>query len=464
MLNPYIEAWELRELVRKKEIAPREVADFYLKRIEQLNPKLGAFMTVTPEHAATDVKKIEQTSAVDAARLPLFGVPYSLKDLVWTKDIRTTFGSKNYENWRAPADAELAIRLRNSGGILLGKTTTPEFGSRPTTECGLCPPARNPWNLEHTAGGSSGGSASAVASGLHPVAQGSDGGGSIRIPSACCGLVGIKPSRGRITFAPSAGEGWGGFSITGPIARTVRDAALMLDAMAGSAAGDPYAALPNARPFVESANQRPKKLRLAAISQTALGSVDLEMLAAFESACAAFREMGHTVEPIRLDPGKMLIDHVRTVVVAGVGANRIENPDLMDPMVRSTWEWGGKILAVDYIRALTQVHNIAREIVQTLMPYDALLTPTITRPAVKLGTLGMNPETAGAEIYGWTAFVFPYNSTGQPAVTLPNGLSKAGLPLAVQVVGRPYDEAGIIALGAAFEEARPWRNRKPPID
>ena len=208
MLNPFIEAWDLRELVRKKEVRPREVAEFFLARVEELNPKLGAFMTVTADRALADAARLEQMNASDAARLPLFGVAYSLKDLLWTKDIRTTFGSKNFENWHAPADAELAVRLANSGGILLGKTTTPEFGLRPTTEGGLCPPARNPWNLEHTAGGSSGGSASAVAAGLHPVAQGSDGGGSVRIPAACCGLVGIKPSRGRITRAPSEGESW----------------------------------------------------------------------------------------------------------------------------------------------------------------------------------------------------------------------------------------------------------------
>ena len=463
MIDPYIEAWELRELVRKKEIRPREVAEFFLARIEKLNPKLGAFMTVTPELALADAAKLEKTSAADAAAMPLFGVAYSLKDLVWTKDIRTTFGSKNYENWHAPADADLAIRLRNSGGILLGKTTTPEFGARPTTEGGLCPPARNPWNLEHTAGGSSGGAGAAVAAGMHPIAQGSDGGGSIRIPSACCGIVGIKPSRGRITFAPQSGEGWGGFSTTGPMARTVRDAALLLDAMAGHAHGDPYAAWPNARPFLDSVAARPKNLRLAAICETALGPVDPETLAAFEKACAAFTAMGHRVETIKLDPGKLLIDHVRTVVMAGIGSNRIENPELMDPLVRSTWEYGGKILAADYIRALAQVHNVGREIVQRLMPYDALLTPTITRPAVKLGTLATKVETAGAEIYGWTAFAFPFNATGQPAITLPNGSSKTGLPIGVQIVGRPYDEAAVIALGAAFEEARPWKGRHPAL-
>src|SRR5271155_4325755 len=204
MLNPYIEAWDLRELVLKKEVRPREVAEFFLARIEKLNPNLGAFMTVTAERALADAARLEKMNVAEGVKLPLFGVAYSLKVLLWTKDIRTACGSKNFENWHAPADAELAVRLANSGGILLGKTTTPEFGLRPTTEGGLCPPARNPWNLEHTAGGSSGGSASAVAAGVHPVAQGRGGGGSGRNPGGGGGRGGIKPSRGRITTAPSA--------------------------------------------------------------------------------------------------------------------------------------------------------------------------------------------------------------------------------------------------------------------
>jgi amidase len=463
MLNPYVEAWDLRELVLKKEVRPREVAEFFLARIEKLNPELGAFMTVTAERALADAARLEKMNASEGVKLPLFGVAYSLKDLLWTKDIRTTFGSKNYENWHAPADAELAVRLANAGGILLGKTTTPEFGLRPTTEGGLCPPARNPWNLEHTAGGSSGGSASAVAAGLHPVAQGSDGGGSVRIPAACCGLVGIKPSRGRITTAPSAGEGWAGLSTTGPIARTVRDAALMLDAMAGMMPGDPYAARPHTRPFVEEVSARPKKLRLAFINHSELGPVEAETLAALESACGAFREMGYSIERLKLDPGAMLVKFARVIVSASVSALNIPNPELLEPAARGTYEWGAKISAADYIRAVTGMHNTSREIIHTLMPYDALIAPTLTRPAVRLGTLPSNPETGADEIYGWIAFTFPFNSTGQPAISIPNGFSKSGLPLALQIVGRPGDEAGIIALAAEFERARPWKDKHPPI-
>ena len=463
MLDPFIEAWDLRELVRKKEVRPREVAEFFLGRVEKLNPKLGAFMTVTADRALADAARLEKMSAADAAKLPLFGIAYSLKDLLWTKDIRTTFGSKNYENWFAPADAELALRLANSGGILLGKTSTPEFGLRPTTEGGLCPPARNPWNLEYTAGGSSGGSASAVAGGLHPLAQGSDGGGSVRIPAACCGLVGIKPSRGRITRAPSEGESWGGLSTTGPIARSVRDAALMLDAMAGMMPGDPYAARPPLRPFVEEVSAHPKKLRLAVINKSSLGTVEPETLAALESACGVFREMGHSVEPLALDPGAMLSAYARVIVGASVSALNIPNPDLLDPVARGTYEWGAKISAADYIRAIAGMHNTSREIIHTLMPFDALLAPTLTRPAVRIGTLPSNPLTGADEMYGWIAFTFPFNSTGQPAISVPNGFSKAGLPLALQIVGRPADEAGIVALAADFERARPWKDKHPPI-
>jgi amidase len=464
MLNPFIEAWDLRELIRKKEVRPREVAEFFLARVEKLNPKLGAFMTITADRALADAARLEKIGAAEAAKLPLFGVAYSLKDLLWTKDIRTTFGSKNYENWHAPADAELAVRLANSGGILLGKTTTPEFGLRPTTEGGLCPPARNPWNLAHTAGGSSGGSASAVAAGLHPVAQGSDGGGSVRIPAACCGLVGIKPSRGRITRAPQDAESWGGLSTTGPIARSVRDAALMLDAMAGMLPGDPYAARPPSRPFVEEVSAHPKKLRLAVINNTALGDVDAETLGGLESACALFREMGHSVEEIALDPGERLGKFARVIVGAAVSALNIPNPDLLDPIVRGSYEWGAKISAADYIHAINGMHNASREVVHALMPYDALLAPTITRPAVKLGSLPSSTANASREFYAWIAFTFPFNSTGQPAISMPNGFSKAGLPLAIQIVGRPGDEAGIIALAAEFERARPWKDKHPPIE
>jgi Asp-tRNA(Asn)/Glu-tRNA(Gln) amidotransferase A subunit family amidase len=237
----------------------------------------------------------------------------------------------------------------------------------------------------------------------------------------------------------------------------------MLDAMAGMMPGDPYAARPPLRPFVEEVAAHPKKLRLAMINRSALGTVEPETLAALESACGVFREMGHSVEPIALDPGAMLGKYARVIVGASVSALNIPNPDLLDPVVRGSYEWGAKISAADYIRAVTGMHNTSREVVHALMPYDALLAPTLTRPAVRIGSLPSNPATGADEIYGWIAFTFPFNSTGQPAISIPNGFSKLGLPLALQIVGRPGDEAGIIALAAEFERARPWKDRHPTI-
>jgi len=458
MFDPFIEACELRELVARRELRPREVVDIFLRRIEELNPKLNAFMTVTAERALADAARLVN---LDPASLPLYGVPYSIKDLTWTKGIRTTFGSRNYADFVPPADTEFVVRLHRAGGILLGKTTTPEYGGRPTTEGGLCPPARNPWNREHTAGGSSGGAAAQVATGLGPLAEGSDGGGSIRIPAACCGVVGLKPSRGRVTLAPVAGEVWGGLFINGPITRSVRDAALMLDVMTGPVDGDPYWAAQPARPFSEALSRRPTGLRLATLAKSALGPVDAETLTAFESACRVFTDMGHRIEPVDIDPAARLVESFGTVVGANLAAVHFESDELIDPIVRVFVEAGRRVTAGDYVNAMATMHGRARETVQALMPYDALLTPTLARPAPRLGELPSRRETYVEEALAWLPFTFPFNATGQPACSLPNGFSKAGLPIGLQIVGRPQDEASVISLAAMFEEARPWRELRP---
>jgi len=459
MLDPWIGAVELRDLIIRRELRPREAAEFSLRRIERLNPGLGAFMTVTADRALEDADRLERLPDEIRRTMPLFGVPYSLKDLTWTRGIRTTLGSKNYENFIPPTDHEYASRIAAAGGILLGKTTTPELGGRPVTEGGLCPTARNPWNPQYTAGGSSGGAAVSLAAGMNSIAEGSDGGGSIRIPAACCGLVGIKPSRGRVSMAPAMGEAWAGFATNGPLARSVRDAALLLDVMAGSVVGDPYTAPPPPHRFVEAIKVQPRRLRLGAIAESALGLTDPEVRARFEAACNAFRELGHSVEAIALDPGQQLRDLAAGLVCAGLNSVPIANPELMDPEVRAPWERGRSITAAEYINLVTQMHNVARIIVQTLQPYDALLTPTLTRPAIKVGT-GLRFD----ELWSWLAFTFPFNATGQPAVSVPNGFSGDGLPIGLQIVGRPYDECGIIGLAAQYEEARPWGDRRPPVD
>jgi amidase len=462
MFDPFIDAWELRDLLIKGEVRPRDVADFYLARIERLNPELGAYMTVTADRALADAARVEASRA-DTASMKLYGVPYSLKDLTPTAGIRTTIGSRNYADSFPPQDAAIAKRLQGAGGILLGKTTTPEFGGRPTTEGGLCPTARNPWNLAYNAGGSSGGAAAAVAAGLSPLAEGSDGGGSIRGPASNCGVVGLKPSRGRISYAPHRGEAWGGYATRGPLARSVRDVAMMLDVIAGPEIGDPYWAPPPSRPFEDAVQLPAKNLRLASIATSKLGEVDPDVTAAFESACATMREMGHRVEPLDLDPGAMLVDCTRILICVGIAAIPVTNLDWVDPVVREMYEFGRKVIGADYVNLLVTMHNIARTIVERLEPYDALLTPTMTRTAMRNGTFPSKPERYLDELWTWIAFEYPFNATGQPAVTIPAGFDRAGLPIGFQIVGRPNGEFDLLTLAAAFESARPWRHLRPPL-
>jgi len=464
MLNPYIDATELRELINKREIKLREVAEFFIARAEALNPRLGAFMTLTPERAIADADRLEKVPEAERRKCLMFGIPYSIKDLNWTKDIRTSMGSKNYENFQPPADDEVVVRMRNHGGILLGKTATPEFGARPTTEGGLCPPARNPWNLEHTAGGSSGGAGCALAAGLGALAQGSDGGGSIRIPSACCGVVGLKPSRGRVTLAPVTGEAWAGFATTGPMARTVRDVAMFLDVMAGHSEGDPYWAPDPVTAFRFAVDIAPRNLKIAMLPRSAITRGDPESEAATESAAKVFEEMGHRVEPVKIDPGAMLRDACMKLIAAGVGSVPVPKPELMDPVVRALWESGGKISASEYIATVTLMHNTAREVVRALGAYDAIISPTLARPAVKLGTLPSRPDRYLEELPEWIPYTFAFNATGQPGFSIPNGRNKAGLPIGLQIVGRPADEVTIIGLARQFEQARPWKDEHPPLD
>lgn len=462
MFDPFIEAWQLRDLVMKGALRPREVAEVYLARIERLNPELGAYMTITADRAVADAARLEASRA-RTATMRLCGVAYSLKDLTPTAEIRTTLGSSNYAGSIPPQDAVIAQRLQSAGGILLGKTTTPEFGGRPTTEGGLCPTARNPWHRDYNAGGSSGGAAAAVAAGLGPLAEGSDGGGSIRGPASNCGVVGLKPSRGRITYAPHRGEAWGGYATRGPIARSVRDVAMMLDVIAGPAVGDPYWAPPPPRPFEEAVRVVPTNLRLASIATSKLGEVDAEVATAFESACGTMREMGHRVEPIELDPGAMLIECTRILICVGIAAIPVTNPDLIDPVVREMYELGRNVSGADYVNLIATMHNIARSLVERLEPYDALLTPTMTRPAMRNGSFPSKPELYLDELWTWIAFEYPFNATGQPAITIPAGFSHAGLPIGLQIVGRPNGEFDLLALAAAFEAARPWRHVRPPL-
>ncbi|HEY2664464.1 MAG TPA: amidase [Candidatus Binataceae bacterium] len=463
MLDPYLEACELRDLIAAGDLSIREVADFFLRRVERLNPALGAFITISADRASRDVARLEKLRP-NLKSMPLFGVPYSLKDLTWTVDMPTTLGSRNYADFIAPADAEIAVRLERAGGVLLGKTNTPEFGGRPTTEGGLGPIARNPWNLEFNAGGSSGGAAAAACTGMGLLHEGTDGGGSIRGPASHTGVVGLKPSRGRISWAPARGEAWGGFATRGPMTRTVRDAALMLDVVAGPVLGDPYWAPPPNKSFLESTKDAQRRARIAVIGETAVAPVDPEVTHQFNFACDLLGSLGHELEEMKLDPAAMLLESARKLICVGVAAIPLTDPQSVDPVVQEMMRHGSAVSAGEYVNLVATMHNVAREIVQALAPYDLVLTPTATRPAARNGTFPSAPEHYLDELWTWIAFQYPFNATGQPAISVPNGFSAAGLPIGLQIIGRPNDDAGVLAMAARFEEARPWKHLRPPIN
>jgi amidase len=318
--------------------------------------------------------------------------------------------------------------------------------------------------LEHTAGGSSGGAGAALAAGLGCLAQGSDGGGSIRIPSACCGVVGLKPSRGRVTMAPMLGEAWAGFATAGPMARTVRDTAMFMDVLAGHVPGDPYWAPDPVTSFRSAVRIPPKSMRIAMLKRSAITRGDAESEAATEAAAKVLEELGHRVEQVDVDPAARLRDVCMTLICAGISSIPIEKPELMDPVIRYAWERGRKIAAHEYITTVGQMHSIAREVVQSLDAYDAIISPTIARPAVRIGTLPSKPENYLEELPEFIPYTFPFNATGQPGFSLPNGFSKAGLPIGLQIVGRQADEVAIIGLAQQFEEARPWKDKHPALD
>ena len=453
-----LSALELRRRIIARDVSPREVTAACLARVRAVDAVIRSFVTVEEDQALAMADVVERRLR-EGAVLPLAGVPYALKDLTDSAGLRTTYGSRLRAHNVPTHDAAVARRLREAGGVLLGKTNTPEFGNRATTAYGLFPATRNPWDLRKTAGGSSGGSAAAVAACLCPLAEGSDGGGSIRIPSSCCGVVGIKPARGRVSNAPNSNPR-GGLITHGPIARTVRDAALMLDVMAGPEPGDPFNAPAQTPSFLESAEREPKCLRVGLLA-TSDKPIDPEVAAAVHQAGALLESLGHRVEPADVDLTG-LGEAFRVMVEGESAANRIEDPALFsDPYSRWCYERGVRLTAVEYIRATEEMFRRSREIIAESLKWDCLLTPTVTLTPQPLDTFLANTERVTDDDLAYIPFTYPFNISGQPAVSLPLGWSKEGLPIGVQLVGHPYGEASLIALAAQIERAAPWGSRYP---
>lgn len=455
-MDLFAPATELAAALKRKELSSVELTRAYIERIEKVDPKLNAYVLQTHELA------LEQARAADSDSSggPLHGVPASIKELVSLEGFPTTLGSRAFEHMHLPADSFPVAQLKAAGCPILGKTNTSEFGTRPTTEWGLFGATHNPWNLDHSPGGSSGGAAAAVAAGLCGFAQGSDGGGSVRIPSSCCGTVGLKPTRGRVSPGPMFGEGWAGLSTDGVIARTVADAAAGLDIIAGHLPGDPYWADVD-EDFAGSARPTTKKLRVA-FTTAADAKVETEVAELVRSVAGAVAGLGHEVSEDGPDTNPFR-GPFQLIVTSGVASLPVPDESLLEPVNQLSRTFGRNLTAVDYVRAVDAIRVHARTVVDFWKDHDVLITPTLPRTAPQLGTLGANLDTAGDEFMEFVAFTYPYNCTGQPAMSLPLGMDSKGMPIGVQLVGPPRGESVILGLAAQLEQTMPWSSRRPPV-
>jgi amidase len=461
----------LAALLARKEVTPLELVEAAIARAEALNPQLNAIVYRCFDRAREQAKQ-------GVADGPFKGVPFLLKDiLAQTTEAPTRAGSHFTPARPSPIDAELTARFRRAGLISLGKTNAPEFGLLPITESKLHGPARNPWHLDHSPGGSSGGSAAAVAARIVPLAHANDGGGSIRIPAACCGLVGLKPTRGRNPMGPFFGDVLGGLVAEHVVSRSVRDTAVVLDAVSGPDLGDPYVAPPPGRPFAEAVREGGRRLKIAFMRTDLAGAkVHPDCVAAIESGAALCAELGHEVteDAPRID-AQMVGQAFLTVWVAGL-AQAIEGIALLTarPATAECFEgltWGlyqqsKGVTAAQYLMAWGGLQQVARTVARWQAKWDAWLTPTLGAPPLRLGSIDVmecDVSKAVAALQGYATITPLQNATGQPAINLPLHWNGQGLPIGVQFVGRFGEEATLLGLAAELERARPWDQRRPPL-
>jgi len=460
-----LDATAQAELVRRKEVRPIELVDAAIARIEAVNPRLNAVVTKT-------VNQARKAARGALPKGPFTGVPFLLKDILgMCKGVRMTLGSRLLRDFVPDHDSELVTRLKNAGLIVVGKTNVPEFGILPTTESQLFGACRNPWDTARSTGGSSGGAAAAVASGMVPMAHANDGAGSIRIPSSCCGLFGLKPTRARNPLGPDFGEGWGGLVAEHAVTRSVRDSAALLDATAGPAVGDPYWAPPAARPYSKEVGVDPGALKMIWMTSPEF-PIHEDCRRAVESAVALCRDLGHTVEEstVALDvPPDHLAACIQVVIAAGT-ASLIKmmgaTPEQVEPTTWAIKEMADKIDGADYVLALEQLHRTARTMAGWFLRYDVLISPVLAEPPPLLGHFRATEDNPlrGFELAGPFVHLNPLaNVSGQPAMSVPLYWNRDGLPIGVHFMGRFGDEATLFRLASQLEAARPWSHRLPEV-
>ncbi len=463
----------LAELVARKEVTPDELGAAAFEAVAKVNPRINAVLHTIPKEAAAEIR-------AGLPRGPFTGVPFLIKEIVLhAKGVRCEMGSKLAQGYVPDADTELMARFRRAGFVLAGTTQTPEFGYNPTTETRAFGPVHNPWDLGRSPGGSSGGSGAAVAAGIVPIAHANDGGGSIRIPASCNGLVGLKPSRDRIPSGPDYGDLLCGLACEFALTRSVRDAAALLDAVAGPDPGAPGHPVPPARPYREQIGTPPSRLRIAWTTTPASGAkIDPECEKAVHETVRLLESLGHTLieDRPRYDWDAFLENvnviwgafGVASIDFASAMTGRKPGPDNLEAVTLASYEDGKRYSAIDLLNAMTHCNLVSRQVGPFFEKVDVLVTPTIARQPAPLGELNQNRE--GMTAMEWTRQVFSYvpftplfNVTGQPAISLPLHWSADGLPVGVQIAGRFGDEATLLRLAAQLEQARPWAAKRPPI-
>ncbi len=467
----YTPATELGRLYRAGELSPVEVTDAVLARIERLNPRLRAYLTVTDDLAREQARASEARARRGELIGPLDGVPYSIKDLEPTAGIRTTYGSKWFEHFVPDFDGIIPQRMKPTGAVLLGKTNSSHYGYKDMCDNLLGPPCVNPWKLDRTSGASSGGAGSAAAAGLGPLAHGSDGAGSIRIPSALCGLVGFKASFGRVPFWPF-NDYWSAIVHNGPMTRTVRDAALMLNVLAGPDPRDPHSIDATPDDYLAACEGDLKGLRIAYSEDFGYAAVEPEVRVLTRAAARSFTDFGCTLDerdPGWDDPGPFHTVLYEVLLAAHHDAHARERPEWIEATLMRHIENGRAVSGVEHHQAIMARTAFYESAQRFFGDYDLLLTPQMP-----LGAWSAEPgPNEGPKViegrstptmFDHLPFTFPFNMTGQPALTVPCGFTSEGLPVGLQIVGRWHADSTVIRAAACFEAARPWAQHRPPLD
>ena len=464
------DALGLAELVGKGEVSANELLDEAIERVEATNPIINAFTVRFYDRA-------REAIAQGLPKGPLSGVPFPLKDLgAALKGTPLTNGSRLVEHYVCDSTSTLIERVIGAGLVPFGRTNSPEFGLSYATEPTLHGATRNPWNLGHIPGGSSGGAAAAVAARVVPAAHASDGGGSIRVPASCCGLFGLKPTRGRTPSGPTDSDGWAGMTIGHAVTRSVRDSAAILDAISGPEPGDPYAAPAPARPFLDEVGADPGQLRIAFSGRTPSDHpVHPDCIAAMEGAAKLCADLGHHVEEAEPDYDRELIDPARADIIAAYARADIEESaalfgvepgTLLEPSTQAFATIADGISGAAVAAAITTMRRVSRQIGRFFEDYDVLITPQLAQPPLKIGELNPAPddmEAYFATVFGFSGFPGLSNATGCPAMSMPLHWNGDNLPIGTQFIARLGDEATLLRLAAQIEQAQPWADKRPDL-